>query len=104
MGTKINCWEFMKCGREPGRNKVKKMRVCPAATEQRLDGMNGGKNGGRACWVVARTLCNGEAQGTLSGKIATCGGCNFYNFVNKEEHPHIVPINSLRAKLRKQLD
>lgn len=92
----------MKCGREPGGDKMKKMEVCPAAIEQRLDGMNGGKNGGRACWVVARTRCNGEVQGTLSSKTATCGGCNFYNFVQREEYPDVVSITNLLSKLNEQ--
>ncbi len=104
MVLKRNCWDFMECGRESGGNKVSKTGVCPAATEQRLDGMNGGTNGGRACWVVAKTRCNGEVQGTLSSKTATCGGCNFYNFVQKEEYPDVVPIPNLLSKLNKQPD
>lgn len=104
MGKKLNCWEFMKCGRGSGGNKVEKIGLCPAAVEQRLNGMNGGKNGGRACWVVARTRCNSEAQGTISNKIATCGGCNFYNFVQKEEYPDVVSITNLLSKLNKKPD
>jgi hypothetical protein len=53
---KLNCWEFEKCGRQPGGIKVKELGVCPAATEKRAHGINGGINGGRACWAIAGTF------------------------------------------------
>lgn len=53
---KINCWEFKKCGRESGGAHAYDFGVCPAATEKRLNGTHGGKNAGRACWVVAYLL------------------------------------------------
>jgi hypothetical protein len=46
---KLNCREIKKCGREPGGAKVKGLGICPASTEERLDGIYRGKNGGRAC-------------------------------------------------------
>jgi len=27
---KLNCWEFKKCGRQPGGPKVAELGVCPA--------------------------------------------------------------------------
>ena len=47
-----NCWEFKKCGREPGGSKVSELGECPAATEIRLDGQNHGTKGGRMCWIM----------------------------------------------------
>jgi hypothetical protein len=96
---KQNCWEFMRCGRGPEPNGQERSRVCPAACEQRLDGMNGGENAGRSCWVVAGTLGNNGSTGTIARKIATCGGCDFYNIVRREEYPNIVPIGNLLARL-----
>ncbi|MHB8843380.1 MAG: two-CW domain-containing protein [Nitrospirota bacterium] len=52
-----NCWEFKRCGREAGDNKVKELGMCPVSTEQRLDGVHDGECAGRACWILAGTLC-----------------------------------------------
>lgn len=82
---KKNCWEFMKCGREPGGFKEKELGVCPAATEQKVDGINNGKNGGRCCWAVAGTLCEGKIQGGFGQKVLNCIKCKFYKEVFLEE-------------------
>ena len=71
--VKLNCWEFKRCGREPGGMNSRELGVCPAASETRVDGANGGHNGGRACWAVAGTLCGGKVQGTYAMKMGTCG-------------------------------
>ncbi len=63
---KLNCWEFKKCGREPGGAKVEELGVCPAATDCRLDGVHGGHSSGRACWVIAGTYCRGQVQGEFA--------------------------------------
>lgn len=83
--TKLNCWEWKKCGREPGGVRVSKLGVCPATIEEKTDGMNTGKNGGRACWAISGTLCEGKVQGTLAMKIGGCMKCDFYQAVQKEE-------------------
>lgn len=82
---KKNCWEVMKCGREPGGEKAKEHGVCPAATDERLAGVHGGKNAGRACWVVAGTFCEGLVQGTFAQKYRDCTTCKFYRQVKREE-------------------
>lgn len=82
---KTNCWEFKKCGREPGGARVSELGVCPAALEERLDAVHGGRNAGRACWVVAGTLCRGETQGTFAAKFGACETCDFYLAVREEE-------------------
>ncbi|GBE37662.1 MAG TPA: hypothetical protein ENH31_07860 [Nitrospirae bacterium] len=85
MPKKINCWEFKKCGREPGGAKVGDLGVCSATTEIRANGVNEGKNAGRACWAVAGTLCGGVIQGTFAMKLGNCLKCEFYRLVMKEE-------------------
>ncbi len=82
---KRNCWEVMDCGREPGGKNVEELGVCPASTDGRLDGVHGGKNSGRSCWVIAGTFCNGEVQGTFAQKYGDCTSCPFYRLVLREE-------------------
>ena len=75
-----NCWEFKKCGREPGGEKASESGVCPAAAATRLDGTNGGVAGGRVCWAVAGTMCGfqpGEVHGVDARKILNCLNCAF---------------------------
>ncbi len=84
--AKLNCWEFEKCGRHPGGMNVKELGVCPAATEKRAHGINGGINGGRACWAIAGTFCKGKTQGTVAEKMGTCLRCDFYHLVRTEEN------------------
>ena len=86
----MNCWEVLKCGRQPGGVNAAEMGVCPAATEKRLNGVHGGKNAGRTCWAVAGTLCHGKVQGAFASKVATCTECNFYAMVRKDEGPGMV--------------
>jgi hypothetical protein len=83
--TKLNCWEFNDCGREPGGASVQEFGVCPAATANRLNGVHGGTNAGRACWVVGGTLCNGRVQETFAKKYDRCVECAFYKKVRSEE-------------------
>lgn len=78
---KQNCWEFKKCGRE----KPNELGICPAAVETNADGMNKGTNGGRICWAVAGTFCDGEIQGTYAQKFLTCTSCDFRIKVKEEE-------------------
>jgi hypothetical protein len=84
--VKINCWDFMNCGK--GRDAGD--GVCPAAKEARLDGIHGGKNAGRACWVVAGTFCDGEVQGTFAKKCVNCTECDFYKAVQEDEGSRFV--------------
>jgi hypothetical protein len=85
MPKKFNCWDFKKCGREPGGTKVEELGVCIVSTEIRANGINDGKNAGRACWAVAGTLCGGVVQGTFAMKLGNCLKCDFYKLVTKEE-------------------
>jgi len=64
---------------------VKRRGVCPAATDERLKGLHGGKNAGRACWVIAGTFCEGKVQGTFAQKYQDCTQCEFFRQVRMEE-------------------
>jgi hypothetical protein len=85
MPVKKNCWEKMQCGRQPGGFRVDDLGLCPAATAVGLHGTHGGKNAGRACWVVAGTLCGGEIQASFAKKFNDCQICEFYQEVKAEE-------------------
>ncbi|MCP4347427.1 MAG: protein kinase [Desulfobacterales bacterium] len=80
-----NCWEFMKCGREPGGDNTAELGVCPAALDSSFSGINRGKKGGRICWSIAGTFCDGEIQGTFAEKRETCQKCIFFKMVQAEE-------------------
>ncbi len=83
--SKLNCWEFKKCGRQPQGPKVKELGLCPASVEQSLDDVHDGTNAGRSCWIVSGTFCRGEVQGTFAQKFKNCEKCDFYQLVRKEE-------------------
>ncbi len=82
---KKNCWEVLKCGRQPGGSKVEELGVCPAATLAVADGFCGGTNGGRACMFISGTLCTGKIQGTHKEKEKHCMECEFYKQLWNEE-------------------
>lgn len=82
---KLNCWEFMRCGRQSGGEMSSSKGVCPVCTENRLDGVHGGENAGRACWAVAGISCEGKATGTFVSNDEACISCEFFNLVRKEE-------------------
>lgn len=96
---KLNCWEFMKCGHGPDSGLGTARRCCPAALERRLDGVHGGVNGGRACWVVPGTVCSSEPVGTFAKKLYLCAECEFYESVQAEEFPHFTLTPNLLAML-----
>ncbi len=83
---KLNCWEFKKCGREPGGGHMHDLGICPVTTSERLNGMHGGTNAGRACWFIVGTFCNGDLQGTYAKKYKACIYCDFYKIVKEEEY------------------
>ena len=100
---KTNCWEFKECGREPGGLKARECGVCPAALEWTLNGAHGGKNAGRACWVIAGTYCGGCAKGTHADKLDTCEICDFFVSVQKEENGGVYPRFELYDKMNLNL-
>ena len=82
---RINCWEFMKCERQPGGRKAEELGLCPAAADTSFNGINDGKNAGRICWAVAGTCCGGKVQGTFAEKRNSCVTCGFYTHVQEQE-------------------
>ncbi|MCL6591768.1 MAG: hypothetical protein K6U80_17685 [Firmicutes bacterium] len=96
---KQNCWEYKKCGREPGGANTHELGVCPAASDTRLNGIHHGKNSGRTCWIISGTYCKGEIQGTFAKKFRNCMGCDFYQLVQKEEFPDFILTPLLLKKL-----
>jgi hypothetical protein len=83
-----NCWEFMKCGRE----RPNRLGLCPAVTESNAHTVNRGKNGGRICWAVTGTLCEGKVQGTYAEKVLICSDCAFRKKVQEEERANFRQI------------
>jgi methyl-accepting chemotaxis protein len=64
----LQCWEFKKCGREVTMD-------CPAVV----------KKAGDLCWMVAGTLCGGQAQGTFVKKIGNCKKCDFFEYMQQRK-------------------
>ncbi|MGW8179724.1 MAG: two-CW domain-containing protein [bacterium] len=62
---KQNCWEYKKCGREKSDAFEGKPGVCPATYIEGLNWVHCGVNGGRCCWAVSGTFCDGKIQGPL---------------------------------------
>jgi hypothetical protein len=101
---RTNCWEHKKCGREPGGNKVADLGICPVTIYAELNGAHGGTNAGRACWVIAGSLCGGKIQGTYAKKLNNCWRCDFMNSVKREEDPTSLGFSHTRLGLDRTLE
>ncbi|MFZ5996651.1 MAG: two-CW domain-containing protein [Nitrospirota bacterium] len=77
MGEKLNCWEFMQCGRGPGGAKVEGLGACSAATFTSSEELNGETNGGRMCWAIAGIYAFGELARSSSRSLYDCHDCDF---------------------------
>lgn len=97
--SRLNCWDFMDCGLELGGRKTDLYGVCPAAQENRLDGIHGGENAGRACWVLSGTLCEGVPQGGFIDKFRHCAHCDFYQTVRVQEGEGVALNSELLDRL-----
>ena len=96
MGSmRINCWEAKCCGREPRDDGGSEMDICPVFDALEYDGVNDGQYGGRFCWVVAGTLCEGRVQGEFAQKFIDCMSCDFYALVVHEQGVHSVVVNPM---------
>lgn len=98
---KQNCWEFKQCGKGLGQKQSDNCKQCPAAVEQRLDGVHDGTNAGRACWVISGTFCGGKKQGTFAAKQIACKKCHFYQLVEVEEGDDFQMSLTLLSRLKK---
>lgn len=98
---KYNCWYFMKCGREPSGALVHQFGVCPASTEQRLDGVHDGKNAGRACWVVAGSYSEQKSFHCVFARIyKDCRKCEFYTLAMEEEGHTFIESEKLVERMQ----
>ncbi len=100
---KLNCWEHKNCGRQPGGPRVKELGICPVTTNQDLSGAHGGKSAGRACWVIAGSLCGGKIQGSYAQKLSNCWRCDFMNRVKQEEEPSPHGFSATRLGIERSL-
>ena len=82
---KLNCWEFMRCGREPGGLHAEELGVCPVTIEVSANGLNGGVNGGRVCWVIEDNCCQNVLAKIGRRKKSSCMRCEFHDRVKSEE-------------------
>jgi len=98
MAERKNCWEFMKCGREPGGSSADELGICPASIAVRFEETNGGNCAGRFCWPVAGTFCNGDLQGTFAAKIKNCLKCPFFQSVSRQEGDTFIFIKPTSIK------
>jgi len=99
---KKNCWEIMKCGREPGGESVSTLGVCPACINEQYDGIHSGTNGGRTCWMVHGTLCEKESSGDFYTKYLRCINCPFYKKVQEEEGNNFKSIKGILSEYGKK--
>ncbi|MCI5209872.1 MAG: hypothetical protein D3910_14010 [Candidatus Electrothrix sp. ATG2] len=80
----LNCWEVKECGREPGGKNINLDGICPAAIDERADGIHHGKNGGRCCWLVFSTYrAEGPYGCYYDGGFNECQECDFYQMVKE---------------------
>lgn len=97
----------MKCGREIGGKHALDLGLCPAVIEISLDGVHDGEFGGRACWVLAGTMCNRDIQGTFVQKYKDCTKCDFYKYVEKQEgddfFPPVVLLKRIEDYINREL-
>ena len=84
----MNCWEYTKCGREPGGENQEKFGICPATVSKNSDGENSGINAGRICWSIDKTPCKGE-----NNDYRKCLECKFYEIVRKQESIDFEIVN-----------
>ncbi len=82
---KINCWEFMKCGRQPGGEKTKLSGICNVSTSEKNNTTNHGKNAGRCCWQVSKTNHISTPLQSPVLKLINCLDCDFFKKVKMEE-------------------
>ena len=74
----MNCWEFMRCGRESGGRNVDQLGICPAYPDD-----------GKRCENVVGTFCD-LVQGLYASKNSSCQECPFYNSMHFDQNAQIA--------------
>ena len=87
---RLNCWQYRRCGREPGGENVSELGICNAALPSKNDLVNHGKNSGRICWTIADTKCDGEPTCKILDDINTCLTCEFLKYVTQQERQKFI--------------
>lgn len=85
MSKKLNCWEFVNCGREKNGLMVPLLGECKVVKNMKHDGLNGGISSGRACWMTQKNDCVMKQ----SGQFSCCYDCSFYKRVLFEEEEKV---------------
>jgi hypothetical protein len=78
IADKLNCWDYKKCCKEIDSKINNNNHLCPVKKERTANGLNGGINGGRICWVIMDTNSKKKAQ-------TKCFQCEFHYKVKAEE-------------------
>ncbi len=73
------------CRQGPGGNKVESLGRCPVSNELSANGLNGGVNGGRMCWIVAEACSKSEVKCSELQRKSSCFSCEFRYKVAIEE-------------------
>ena len=81
---KLNCWNFMNCGRYPGGPKEHELGICPVTINTDMDGFLDGRAAGRACAYIEGSLCGGNIQGDYLSKKKHCEKCHYYKALRGE--------------------
>ena len=68
----LNCWEHKGYGKESSRRNIFAQEACHAAIDERADGIQNGKNGGRYCWVVTPSHRTDVTFWCYTGESVTC--------------------------------
>lgn len=85
MPKKLNCWEFVNCGREKNGIMVPILGECEVVSDMKHDGLNNGLGAGRACWMTHKSNCVMKKTEHLN----CCYDCSFYKRVLFEEEEQI---------------
>ena len=101
--SKMNCWEFRNCGREPNGSKVKEFGVCPAAKPSEFKNINNGEHSGRFCWALDGTFCDDSINGSFSQKLMSCIECPFLQYVQDQESSSFTLTPKDACEQQKQL-
>ena len=70
----MNCWEFMRCGREEGGKNVNYLGTCPAYPDN-----------GKCCATVVGTFCD-LVQALNAAQYSSCCECPFYNSIHFDQN------------------
>ncbi len=83
--NKLNCWDFMKCGKGPSGRRKSKSSSCPISKETSAHGLNGGVNAGRICWIMNENGTEDKVKCSNIYRKNSCFQCEFRYKVMAEE-------------------